>query len=141
MSIVIVDIDGTLSDSRHREPLIETHGWDAFHAASPADAPIETVITLLRHGSHSIWALTGRPEKYRAITNRWLVEHDVPIDLLLMRPDNDYRSAADVKRDLLLFQFQDEATIRDRVVFALEDNAKVVEVLRGLGILTLQVHL
>jgi hypothetical protein len=33
--------------------------------------------------------LTGRPEKYRKITENWLQQYDIPWDSLVMRPDND----------------------------------------------------
>jgi hypothetical protein len=72
--IIIVDIDDTLADTSHREHLIQSEGWDAFHEAGKEDKPIKAMVDLIEalhcdpETVHEIIALTARPEKYRQQT-------------------------------------------------------------------------
>lgn len=93
--LVIFDLDGTLCDTSHREHYLKAGkvNWDAFNAACVDDAPRKDIISLLNLLSDDIrveiW--TGRNEKWREQTVRWLAEHGVECDSLRMRPDNDFR--------------------------------------------------
>ncbi len=97
----VLDIDATLSDVRHRLHHIEKRpkNWDAFFEASKDDAPLADgvmIATSLAKG-HEIVYLTGRPERIRKDTERWLARHGLPKGRILMRGDTDRRPSAAMK--------------------------------------------
>jgi len=106
-SIAIVDLDGVLADVRHRLRFIERAGgkdWDAFFAGIPDDPPLAegfAVVDTLRADGHEIVIVTGRPERTRADTERWLARRGLPRVRVLMRRDGDRRPARQVKRALV----------------------------------------
>lgn len=136
--IVITDIDDVLSDSSWRKELLPD--WDAFHANSVNDPPhphlIELVNSLHRSGC-VIWALTGRPEKWRRITNDWMLKHHVMVDNIVMRPDNNYQSSPEFKLSTIL----NMSTILNDQFIILDDRDDVCTTLSGAGYKVLQVRL
>ena len=137
---VLVDIDHTLSNAWWRDSLIGD--WDAYHAVSGQDNPLQDVITMvnaLHRCGRSIIGLTARPEKWRQLTMEWLVKHFVSMDELLMRSDDDFRPAPEVKVALALERFKDESNLRNQVALVLDDREDVIEAFRALGVTALQV--
>lgn len=107
--IVIFDIDGVLADCSHRLPFIKNgrKDWNAFFADENvmADGPIVPGLALWASMPKAeVYFVTGRPERTRAVTERWLQKHGVWTDAahLLMRKDKDYRPACQVKREVLV---------------------------------------
>ena len=45
--------------------------------------------------------VTGRPERTRKDTEKWLRKHGVPFHVLHMRGDGDRRPDSEVKKDIL----------------------------------------
>jgi hypothetical protein len=151
--IVIVDLDGTLCDSRHREHLAQNKQWDDFHAKAGHDNPNEDVFQIVRllstgvykpmpniegafgAGFYQVVGVTGRPEKYRGATFAWLERWGVMLDDVLMRPDMNFDPDVIVKPAI----FREKYTI-ERVLFALEDRDVMVDAWRGLGIPCWQVR-
>ncbi len=115
--IYICDIDGTIADAAHRlkaaGPRPEDVSGQAFQewleqlqqvSMMMKDAPLPNMrelIDLLVHDSF-LFYVTGREEKYRAVTERWLEFCDFPIAPISMRPNGDLRSARDYKEEVLL---------------------------------------
>lgn len=135
-SKVIIDMDGTLCDTRHRDHLI-AESWDAFHAELKGDSVYEETkkfIQLFSVSGHEIILLTGRMEKFRKASEEWLRKHEVYpyVDKLVMRGDNDYRKAFEIKCEFL-------KECLDQVLVMLDDNDNVVEHARNLGIRVWQV--
>lgn len=129
---VIFDIDGTVADCRHRQRHIarEAPDWEAFFSASGSDAPLPIGVALATDhvlDGELLW-LTGRPERYRQLTARWLRIHGLPVRHLSMRPDDDMRPAAIFKAD----RIQQIAKQR-RVLLIVDDDEQVVAALRGTG--------
>jgi uncharacterized HAD superfamily protein len=140
-STVIVDIDGTISDVRHRLHHVLQHpkNYEAFHSLCGEDQPIMSVIAAVRAFTScrdytAIILLTGRPEKYREATMDWLERNAIPYDSLYMRPDGDHRKAEEYKRGVL---GQIQAAGHD-VFLAFEDQQDVVDMWRENGIHCLQ---
>ena len=104
---VIVDIDGTVADCRHRLHWISSKpkNWKAFYAAVSQDVPIIPVITVIRRLAHSsgdrIIYCSGRPESTGLDTVRWIKKHVGVEGPLYMRADGDFRSDDVVKEELL----------------------------------------
>lgn len=135
--IIVVDLDGTLCDDSHRAEFASQGEWDAYHALCIEDRPHRDVDLFIRIASIyrniQIIAMTGRPEKWRPITNQWLISHGFEIDHLLMRPDDDYRKAGEVKWELLVAHCGGEDAMKEQVIMMLEDNETQFDFWRGKG--------
>jgi hypothetical protein len=136
---IIVDLDNTICDIRHRLPFIkrEQPQWDFFNAACVNDPPIYPIIALvnvLAGNGCMIAIITGRGEQWSVPTLEWLERHHVTHDLLLMRKRGDFRSDVIVKRELLNHNMAGKD-----IWFALEDRDRVVEMWRDIGLTCLQV--
>jgi len=103
--LAVVDIDGVVADVRHRLRLVEQRPkrWEEFFARAAEDPPLEEGVTLVTElaAEHDIVWLTGRPERTRRLTERWLAKAGLPAGTLLMRPDRDFRPARLTKREEL----------------------------------------
>lgn len=137
---VLIDIDHTLSAAWHRDGMIGgCAGWDGYHAASIDDQPIHDVMSLVNDLHKVGWltiGITARPEKWRSLTNKWLVQHGIQLDELLMRPDEAFHPAPEIKVQLAQQRF---SNLPDQVAFLIEDRDDVCEAFHALGITTLQV--
>ena len=136
-TFVIVDLDGTLSDSFYREEV--KPDWDAYHAASINDAPLGDMADIIKTLSvdNTIIAMTARPEKWRTVTMAWLLRNEIPISELLMRPMDDWRSVPEVKMALAVSRFGGTEQIRDNVLFIVDDREDVVQAFAGIGVTAL----
>jgi uncharacterized HAD superfamily protein len=138
---MVIDLDGTLCDDRHREHLTKSGRWDDFHARCVEDQPwpdVRAVVNALGE-TIDVVAITGRNERYRKVTMDWLLTHGVLIDSLYMRGDDDFRPAVEVKTDLLLNHFHTLERAREMILFILEDRNDVAEAWRNLGFRVWQV--
>lgn len=137
--IILVDLDHTISDAFHRDEMIGIAPWDEYHARMNEDDPCHDFVALLNsiNDQYDFIGLTSRPEKWRLRTVKWLVEHGVKLDDLWMRPDNDYRPAHDVKISLCQEKLGDDW--KDRILFLIDDNEKVIAAFRDEGVGCLQV--
>jgi phosphoglycolate phosphatase-like HAD superfamily hydrolase len=102
---VVFDVDGVLADANHRQHILfsgpgKRKNWKAFFAAAGDDAVIEEVarVTELLDPSLAVVLLTARPTTIRDTTQTWLEQHGLRWDLLVMRPEGDFRSSPDAKR-------------------------------------------
>lgn len=141
-NIVVVDLDGTLCDSAHREHLARAGLWDEFHSLLGNDQPNKPAAELIKIlvGSERelvIVGLTGRNERHRNATQDWLLLHDIVLDELLMRPDSNYENDHLLKPRMLCEWIISETGEKEEplsfVMFVLEDRDKVVEAWRNLG--------
>jgi uncharacterized HAD superfamily protein len=135
--IIIVDLDGTITDPTQRLHLYRKGKYEEFNKAGKDDKPIENICNIIRRlkdNETDIVIITARSESCRKETINWLSLHDIPFDNLLMRGKNDHRSDADIKRDL----FNQNIKFSD-VWFVLEDRNICVDMWRGEGLSCLQV--
>ena len=140
MKAIIFDIDGTLSLVGDRAKYLRQSpkDWDSFYNACHEDEPNWGIIAIyhaMRHTyfrDHAIILLTGRRESTRAKTVMWLRKYGIPDDVLLMRPDGDYRPDTELKPELLK-----PYNITEAIVF--EDRTSVVKMWRDMGYTCLQV--
>lgn len=136
---IVFDLDGTLADASHREHFVRRpvgeKDWDGFHSAAVKDRPksgvVRTYLALEATGAQvEIW--TGRDEKYRAPTIKWLAENGIHDPQLKMRPTGDHTADDEMKS-----AWMDEADRPVQMVF--EDRARVVDMWRRRGVLCAQV--
>jgi len=130
--VAVVDIDGVVADVRHRLHHVEgsPKDWPAFFAAADDDTLLaegeETVRRLAE--VYDIVYLSGRPERLRGVTERWLEDHDLPRGPLLLRPYGDYRPSRVLKVEEL------ERLAESRTVVVLvDDDPRVLDNARRHG--------
>ena len=118
---VICDLDGTLSLLNGRDP---------YNAAicdnDLLNAPVASVLQMAKAQGYKVILLSGREDKYREPTLRFLAKHQIDYDLLLMRTTNDFRKDNIIKREL----FEQEIQGKYFINFLLDDRNQVVDMWR-----------
>ena len=137
---VVFDMDGVLSDAAGRQHLLERpwRDWDAFFEAVGEDALIAEVARLLEvlDDDLSVVLLTARPIRVQPQTLRWLAEHELRWDLLIMRDWGDYGAAREFKRDAV----QDLRAHGFDLRLAFEDDRRNVEMFHREGVPCVYIH-
>lgn len=140
--IVIVDLDGTLSDGTHRLHLLPTkdlhltESWSVFNGAAIGDKPIQNtidVVNTLWEAGMGVIILTGRSDEVETDTLIWLDRYKVKFDYLIMRRAEDNRKDTVIKEEVL------RAIGLEHIKCAFDDSPSVVKHFRSLGITTYQV--
>lgn len=137
--IVVVDMDGTLADVRHRLHFIKEPGkkdWKRFFEGQVDDKPFPAIVQRVRAlaRDHEIVIVTGRPEQYRGGTETWLKKFNIPVSRIYMRPPGDHRPDYIVKGEIL------RKLGPERVSIAFEDRRPVCEVYRRAGVRVIAVN-
>ena len=118
---VICDLDGTLSLLNGRDP---------YNAATCdndlLNEPVAAALKMARQRGYQVILLSGREDKFREPTVRFLDKHQIGYDLLLMRTSNDFRKDNIIKREL----FEGEIQGKYFVEFLLDDRNQVVDMWR-----------
>lgn len=128
----IVDVDGTLALSPHRNP----YDWRSGDKDLPNVAVVTVVQSLAANPDISaIIAVTGRQEQARTLTTEWLAAQLIPHDELLMRADGDIRPDDVVKQEMYRTQIEP----RYQVSGVIDDRDRVVKMWRSLGLVCFQV--
>lgn len=144
--IVIFDLDGTLANIDDRRKLgAKENGkmdWDVFFdpANIKLDLPNEPVIKMaqmLKSSGYTILILSGRSKATKEATTSWLKEHDVPYDVIKLRPTgHPWKFMPDEK---LKKSWLTDLTKPDRVMCVFDDRDKVVKMWRDTGLTCFQV--
>jgi uncharacterized HAD superfamily protein len=142
-SVLVVDVDGVLSDASGRQHLLdgESRQWEAFFEASVDDSPVSEGIGLIRELAtddehQTIVLLTARPARLANITMAWMDRYDIDWDLLVMRVDDDHRSSPDVKREAVV----DLRATGHEPALAVDDDPRNAEMYRSEGIPVVYIH-
>ncbi len=138
--IILCDIDNTIRSSAWRDDMI-TNGdsWDDYHVAGFMDQPVQEMLALLRTfrwAGYKTIALTAIPEKWRQITIQWLIKYQIPFDEILMRPDDNYLPAAELK----LFLAKNRIPFLMEVAFMIDDRDDVCEAFQKAGVTAFQCY-
>lgn len=130
---IIWDFHGTLVDVSSVRPLLASRDYDGFYGGSLSCPPIERTVLAVRRAHESEYTnllLTGMPQRYEAGLHAWLAYNDVPVDMIFMRKDKDFRKDFLIKREMYL-------DVVDRgyyVVRAWEDSPRVTDLWTAQGI-------
>jgi predicted kinase len=134
---VIVDLDGTLTSAAWREHHLtgRRKDWPSFFAGMGRDAPVGPLVDLVGWVANhaAVVLLTGRPADHEPVIRRWLADHAVTYDLLLMRRDGDRRPDTVVKRERYLHDIRPRYDVR----LAIDDRPGVIEMWRDAGVYVL----
>ena len=145
-SVVICDIDGTISDTSNRTHYIEKpkeatknwkKDWNSFFREmihDPVREDIKKLLLQFHKEGKTVIFMTARPEMYRDVTVRWLQSHFLSFfDTIIMRRIQDKRTDSVVKKELLNKYFPDKEVIH----IALDDRPRVIRMFNEEGIHTL----
>jgi len=137
---ILVDIDGTLADTRHRLHYLQKKpkDWKSFFDAMVDDPPHQYIVDLVNMlaETHPIFLVSGRPESHLIQTKNWLQKNQVICyENIYMRKEKDYRPDTIIKKEFL----EDIRSIRMSPKFAIDDRPDVVRMWRENGVPCLQV--
>lgn len=132
-SAVVLDLDGVLADTRHRMAhlLRRPTDWEAFFAAAARDPAHPEGLAVARESAargHHVVYLSGRPERTRPDTERWLAQVGAPDGEVVLRRDGDRRAAPAVKLGALR-----ALAGRFRLLVLVDDDPAVVRAARRSG--------
>jgi len=120
---VIFDIDGTLALLGDRSP---------FDASTCEHDEINEAVQFMHRliascsPETAIFLLSGRDDRWRPETERWLAAHDLSHKALYMRRSGDYRKDAVLKKEI----YQRHIHGKYRVVVVFDDRDQVVKLWR-----------
>lgn len=142
--VVIVDLDGTLSDGRWRLHLLPDEStrhldsaWATFNLAAADDPAFKDTIDVVNNLGMfcEIIILTGRGAIAREVTEVWLAQNGVDYDQLIMRDIGDSRKDTVVKAEII-----NELRSKGRkILCAFDDLPHIVDMFRSMGITTYEV--
>lgn len=123
-SIIICDIDGTLA-IRGNRGIFDFNICDIDTLCKE----VQHLLALVHLAGGKVVLMTGREDKFRSITEKWLKDNEVVYGELLMRQSEDKRPDYIIKKELY------EKHIKDKYnVFAIfEDRPQVVKMWRAEG--------
>ena len=136
---IIVDIDGTLADCKHRLHHVgkQPINWDAFFAEMADDSliyPVAFLANAMFDACTPVILCSGRPEDYRAVTEAWLAQHGVRYSTLHMRAKGDHRADTLVKKQMLEY-IRAEGIYEP--ILAIDDRPSIVSLWRDEGLVCL----
>ena len=147
---VIFDLDGTLAlIDKRRAISTKDNGkmdWDKFFdpkniALDQPNTPVIKMAQMLDSQGFNIVIFSGRSKSTYRTTRQWLIQNDVPFDMLQMRPnDRDSGGQFHFMKDSDLKQlWLDTLVDKDDVFAVFDDRQQVVDMWRQNGLTTFQV--
>lgn len=122
-----------VADARHRLHYLQSRpkDWPAFFAAAAADPALREGLELAAELviRHDLAWLTGRPERLRRVTTRWLVRYGLPASPLHMRRSGDFRPAREMKLEVV-----GGLARAGPIGLVVDDDPQVTEALAAAGI-------
>lgn len=122
---IICDLDGTLALLNGRNP------FDASRCDE--DLLNEPVASILK--GRKVILVSGRDDKYKEPTLRFLEKHHIEYEVLLMRKNKDQRKDSIIKKEI----FDNHIRPNYNIDFVLDDRNQVVAMWREIGLTCLQV--
>ncbi len=128
-----IDIDGTLTNE---SPFSVSDSEDKLREIILKSSPKKN-LNIIKNRDLQIYLITGRQEKYRNVTIKWLQEHEIYFDELIMIPNGSYNGGFNEK---IYLDFKLNSYLKHRIHFALDDDPKVVKLLNIYNIKAVQVN-
>jgi len=143
---VIFDLDGTLADINERKQKSQLDNgkmdWDIFFdpkniSLDDPNIPVIKMAQMLDSQGFNIVIFSGRSKATYRTTRQWLIQNDVPFDMLQMRPTDDYHHY--MKDSDLKQMWLDTLVDKDDVFAVFDDRNQVVDMWRKNGLQVFQV--
>jgi hypothetical protein len=134
----IIDVNGCLGDTTNRNHFIsdrENRDWEGFFENMMTDTPVDQVHRFCNAQPYhpffsKVLLITGAPEKYRPLMEKWLEINQVHYDRLFMRGNYQFIKGFEFKRKL----YDDVLRYDYDIVLALDDKDECSDMWRELGI-------
>lgn len=139
-SAAIFDVDGTLCDVRSVRKYVEPNNailnfkkdYARFHRESlgcPPHTQVAELARQLRSKNIKILVVSGRQQRWMAITKQWLAKWEIEYDDLYLRSDKDFRPDVQVKEEIA-------ETIYEKYdpIVAIDDRDDIITVWKRLEI-------
>lgn len=123
---IICDLDNTLCHIGERNP----YAAHLCHTDTCNEALYQLLYAMRRIYRWRLLLLTGRNERARQATIRWLDGHKIEYDRLFMRSPDDWRPGCDYKREV----YEEHIAPCYEVRLAFEDDPAIVAMFRELGL-------
>ena len=159
---IIFDLDGTLADINERKQKSQLDNgkmdWEVFFDPEniKLDKPKPEVIKcaqMFHQQGYKIVIFSGRNDRSFHTTKEWLAQHEVPYDLLVLRPDkfkDESWPVAEGNPATYKMRFMPDQILKKEmldtfvdindVFIIFEDRKKVVDMWRGLGLTCFEVE-
>lgn len=137
MKISIFDIDGTISDDRHRRHFLKKEQYAAYHAEMRDDEEINIdLLDAARDKGNFILFITGRPEEHYNETVRWLTDFlgNYTFWRVLMRPKDNLQPSPELKVGLLVNWLEDYGHDIELVSEVYDNDIQILNAYKNLGI-------
>ncbi len=118
---IICDLDGTLALMDKRNPFDAT-----YSDQDDLNEPVAATLKTFAEKGYQILLVSGREDRFREPTVRFLEKYDIPYHQLWMRPTKDFRKDSLIKREI----FDAEIVGKYFIEFVLDDRDQVVEMWR-----------
>ena len=146
---VIFDLDGTLADiDDRRKKSKKDNGkmdWDKFFDPvniwlDQPNHPVIKMAQVLSDTGHKIAIFSGRSKATKSVTRDWLKTHQVPFDVIKMRPtSHPWKFMPDDKLKQIWLDDLFPKKDKDKSVCIFDDRSKVVDMWRDNGLTCMQV--
>tara|TARA_Y100000385_G_scaffold219949_1_gene229476 strand:+ start:334 stop:744 length:411 start_codon:yes stop_codon:yes gene_type:complete len=101
------------------------------------NVPIKNIVNFFNNNNYDIIIVSGRHEKFKDITLKWLKVNKINYTEIFLRENKDYRSDDIVKKEIYLNKIKNAWVVE----FVLDDRDKVVKMWRNeLNLTCLQVN-
>lgn len=136
---VIFDIDGTLSNNDKRQNILkkDPNNWNKFleeMGNDPINKEIYEIYNIIKQSNnYKMLIVSGRSDKYKKLTENWLIWNNIEFDELYMRKENDCRSDVEIKKEIL-----NKIKQKYKISFVFDDRSSVVKMWRNEGLICFQ---
>ncbi|QGH75818.1 polynucleotide kinase [Gordonia phage Syleon] len=140
---IIVDIDGTLAHMREVNGTVRSpYDYSRVHEDA-ADPTIVSIVYDYKNALNgTVIVCSGRDDDCRDVTEQWLKSHNIPFDMLLMRPEDARDANGNKLPDWIVKYnlFNEHIRGQYAIDYVLDDRNQVVNMWRALGLKCLQVQ-
>lgn len=128
---IIVDIDGTFSNNDHRQHLVqgEKKDWKAFSELCVRDSIngwCYDLVNAMIDGGFEILYVSGREERYRDVTEKFIDYYTGFSSNLFMRQNEDFRADTIIKEEI----YRKYIDGQYEVIFCIDDRPSVCRMWR-----------
>lgn len=137
--MIIVDVDGVLSDDQWRLQFVRQGDPDPFrkynlyHMLSSFDEPKNLQI-INHHIPDEIVIFTAMSEEYRVLRAKWMSVHNIRYRAMFMRKEGDHRHSEIIKKEMLQECFDLYELTSHDITAAYDDRESVIQMYEAQGI-------
>ncbi len=135
---IMVDLEGTLSDSRWRQQFLDDKDYDKWNNGLFRDKPNKYVCALVKDlaETYDIIITTAKPEKYRTQVKEWLEGNcpEIPIAEIMMRTEPIAKWPSPQVKGLMATEI---GKMGFEIVMGIDDRDDVMEALANEGVATI----